>query len=74
MFESFQFFFISARMKNRRMEKKKTINVGADPKTMQHIFLDNKSIQTAAESSILLALFASELSTEIQFKTPDSIQ
>lgn len=50
------------------------MNVGSAPKTMQHIFLDNKSIQTAAESSIPLALFASELSAEIQLETRGSVQ
>lgn len=50
------------------------MNVGSAPKTMQHIFLDNKSIQTAAESSIPLALFAGELSAEIQLETRGSVQ
>lgn len=59
----------------KKQIEKWRINVGTDPKTMQHIFfVDNKSIQTAAASSILPALFASELSAEIQFKTPDLAQ
>lgn len=36
--------------------------------------LDNKSIQTAAESSIPLALFTSELSAEIQLETRGFVQ
>lgn len=50
------------------------MDVGTHPKTMQHFFFDNKSIRTASDSSIVPGLFASELSTEIQFKTLDSIR
>lgn len=38
------------------------------------IFLNSKSIQTTVESSIVLALSASELNTEMLFKTPDSME
>lgn len=61
----------SAEMKNRRWRKwreKKTVTVGTDPKKRQQVFFDTKSIQTAVQSSILLALFAGELGIEIQFQ------
>lgn len=71
---SFQFFKDSVKMKIRLKKEVKKNKCWRTSKDNAAYFFDNKSIQTAVESSIFHALLASELSTEIQFKKLDSIQ
>lgn len=71
-------FFHTAEVKNRVKTKHKRVNVlriQRECNTPPPPFsFDNKSIQTTVESSVLSALFASELTAGTRYKKPDQIQ
>lgn len=78
LFKSWLNFFHAAEVKNRVKTEHKRINVlriqrecNTPPTSFS---FDNKSIQTTVESSVLSALFASELTAGTRYKKPDQIQ
>lgn len=78
LFKSWLNFFHTAEVKNRVKTKHKRVNVlriQRECNTPPPPFsFDNKSIQTTVESSVLSALFASELTAGTRYKKPDQIQ
>lgn len=78
LFKSWLNFFHTAEVKNRVKAKHKRVNVlriQRECNTPPPPFsFDNKSIQTTVESSVLSALFASELTAGTRYKKPDQIQ
>lgn len=78
LFKSWLIFFHAAEVKNRVKTKHKRVNVlriQRECNTPPPPFsFDNKSIQTTVESSVLSALFASELTAGTRYKKPDQIQ
>lgn len=78
LFKSWLNFFHAAEVKTRVKTEHKRVNVlriQRECNTPPPPFsFDNKSIQTRVESSVLSALFASELTAGTRYKKPDQIQ
>lgn len=79
LFKSWLNFFHAAEVKNRVKTKHKRVNVlriqrECNTPPPPPFSFDNKSIQTTVESSVLSALFASELTAGTRYKKPDQIQ
>lgn len=79
LFKSWLNFFHAAEVKNRVKTKHKRVNVLRIQRECNNpppppFSFDNKSIQTTVESSVLSALFASELTAGTRYKKPDQIQ